>query len=50
MAIVVQKYGGSSVADVEKLGRVADKVVAARAAGARSTPSIRVLTERALAA
>ncbi|AKF06434.1 aspartate kinase [Sandaracinus amylolyticus] len=33
MAIVVQKYGGSSVADVEKLGRVADKVVAARRAG-----------------
>ncbi len=33
MAIVVQKYGGSSVADVEKLGRVADKVVAARSAG-----------------
>ncbi len=33
MAIVVQKYGGSSVADVEKLGRVADKVVAARQAG-----------------
>jgi aspartate kinase len=33
MAIVVQKYGGSSVADVDKLGRVADKVVAARHAG-----------------
>jgi len=33
MATVVQKYGGSSVADVEKLGRVADKVVAARRAG-----------------
>jgi aspartate kinase len=33
MAIVVQKYGGSSVADVEKLGRVADKVVAAKRAG-----------------
>ncbi|UJR80948.1 aspartate kinase [Sandaracinus amylolyticus] len=33
MAIVVQKYGGSSVADVEKLGRVAEKVVAARRAG-----------------
>ena len=33
MAIVVQKYGGSSVADVEKLGQVADKVVAARQAG-----------------
>jgi aspartate kinase len=33
MAVLVQKYGGSSVADVEKLGRVADKVVAARTAG-----------------
>lgn len=33
MAVVVQKYGGSSVADVEKLGRVADKVVATRRAG-----------------
>ena len=33
MAVLVQKYGGSSVADVEKLGVVADKVVAARRAG-----------------
>jgi aspartate kinase len=33
MAILVQKYGGSSVADVEKIGRVADRVVAARRAG-----------------
>lgn len=33
MAIVVQKYGGSSVADVEKLGLVADKVVATKRAG-----------------
>jgi aspartate kinase len=33
MAVLVQKYGGSSVADVEKLGLVADKVVAARRAG-----------------
>ena len=33
MAIVVQKYGGSSVADVDKLGGVADKVVATRRAG-----------------
>ncbi len=33
MGIVVQKYGGSSVADVEKLGRVADKVVATRREG-----------------
>ncbi len=31
--IIVQKYGGSSVADVEKLGRVADRVVAAHRAG-----------------
>jgi len=28
MTVIVQKYGGSSVADVEKLGIVADKVVA----------------------
>ncbi len=34
MPIIVQKYGGSSVADVEKLGRVADRVVAARRSGA----------------
>lgn len=33
MAIVVQKYGGSSVADVVKIGRVADRVAATRAAG-----------------
>jgi aspartate kinase len=33
MPILVQKYGGSSVADVEKLGHVADKVVAAKRAG-----------------
>ena len=33
MAVIVQKYGGSSVADIEKLGRVADKVVAAKRAG-----------------
>lgn len=33
MAVVVQKYGGSSVADIDKLGQVADQVVAARAAG-----------------
>jgi len=31
--IIVQKYGGSSVADVDKLGKVADRVVAARRAG-----------------
>ncbi len=33
MSILVQKYGGSSVADVEKIGRVADKVVAAKRRG-----------------
>ncbi|MCX7706044.1 MAG: aspartate kinase, partial [bacterium] len=27
MAIIVQKYGGSSVADTEKIKRVAEKVV-----------------------
>jgi aspartate kinase len=33
MAIVVQKYGGSSVADVEKLRRVAERVVRTREKG-----------------
>ncbi len=33
MPIVVQKYGGSSVADVERIGLVADRVAAAKAAG-----------------
>jgi aspartate kinase len=33
MAVVVQKYGGSSVADVEKIGAVAERVVAAKRAG-----------------
>src|SRR6187402_2640207 len=33
MAIVVQKYGGSSVADLTKLSRVADWVVATKRAG-----------------
>jgi aspartate kinase len=33
MGILVQKYGGSSVADVAKIGQVADKVVAAKRAG-----------------
>ncbi len=33
MAAVVQKYGGSSVADVEKIRQVAGKVAAARRAG-----------------
>ena len=31
--VVVQKYGGSSVADVEKIGRVADRVVETRNEG-----------------
>lgn len=31
--IIVQKYGGSSVADVEKLARVAERVVATKRAG-----------------
>src|SRR5256884_8251105 len=33
MAIVVQKYGGSSVADVEKLKQVAERVVRTRKKG-----------------
>jgi aspartate kinase len=33
MPIVVQKYGGSSVADVQKMQKVADRVAAAKAAG-----------------
>jgi aspartate kinase len=33
MAVIVQKYGGSSVADVEKIVRVADRVVAAKREG-----------------
>lgn len=33
MAILVQKYGGSSVADVDKIGAVADKVALAKRAG-----------------
>jgi aspartate kinase len=33
MAIVVQKYGGSSVADIEKLRAVADQVVATKRRG-----------------
>ncbi|AUX25095.1 aspartate kinase [Sorangium cellulosum] len=31
--ILVQKYGGSSVADVDRIGRVAERVVAAKRAG-----------------
>ncbi|MDB4933990.1 MAG: Aspartokinase [Labilithrix sp.] len=33
MSVIVQKYGGSSVADVEKIGHVADRVVAAKREG-----------------
>jgi aspartate kinase len=33
MAVVVQKYGGSSVADVQKLRRVAERVMSTRSAG-----------------
>jgi aspartate kinase len=33
MSVIVQKYGGSSVADLVRIGRVADRVVAARADG-----------------
>jgi aspartate kinase len=33
MGVVVQKYGGSSVADVEKIRRVAERVAGTRAAG-----------------
>ena len=35
MPLVVQKYGGSSVADIEQIRRVARRVVATRAAGNR---------------
>jgi aspartate kinase len=35
MNVVVQKYGGSSVADLERIGLVADRVVAAKRAGFR---------------
>ncbi|MHB8341942.1 MAG: aspartate kinase [Mycobacteriales bacterium] len=33
MALVVQKYGGSSVADAERITRVAERIVATRKAG-----------------
>ena len=33
MALVVQKYGGSSVADAEKIGRVAQRIVASKDRG-----------------
>jgi aspartate kinase len=34
VALVVQKYGGSSIADAERIKRVAERIVAARKAGA----------------
>ena len=33
MALLVQKYGGTSVASVERIGAVADRVARSRAAG-----------------
>jgi aspartate kinase len=33
MGVIVQKYGGSSVADVSRIKKVADRVAAAKAAG-----------------
>lgn len=33
MGVVVQKYGGSSVADVDRIKRVAERVVATQRAG-----------------
>ena len=33
MSVIVQKYGGSSVADVSRIRKVADRVAAAKAAG-----------------
>jgi aspartate kinase len=33
MTVLVQKYGGSSVADVDRIGQVADRVMAAKRAG-----------------
>ena len=33
MGLVVQKYGGSSVADAERIKRVAERIVATRRAG-----------------
>ena len=35
MGVIVQKYGGSSVADVEKIQRVAERVAASRAKGSQ---------------
>ena len=33
MALIVQKYGGTSVADTERINAVADRVARMRAAG-----------------
>ena len=33
MALVVQKYGGSSVADADRIRRVAERIVATKAQG-----------------
>ena len=33
VALIVQKYGGSSVADAERIKRVAERIVAARKGG-----------------
>ncbi|MDQ2748618.1 MAG: aspartate kinase, partial [Actinomycetota bacterium] len=33
MGLVVQKYGGSSVADAERIKRVAERIVATRRSG-----------------
>ena len=35
MSVVVQKYGGSSVADLDKIRAVAERIVATRAQGHR---------------
>jgi aspartate kinase len=57
VAIIVQKYGGSSVADLAKLSRVADWVVATKRAGhsvvvvvsamGKTTDELLALAERA---
>ena len=41
MGLVVQKYGGSSVADAERVKRVAERIVATRRAGTTSWSSCR---------
>ncbi|MGH9169062.1 MAG: aspartate kinase, partial [Acidimicrobiia bacterium] len=33
MSIIVQKYGGSSVADIDRIGAVCDRVIRAKQAG-----------------